>query len=224
MMKDDIELVLDFPANIANMLLNDEIDMGLVPVAIIPRLKESHILTNYGICCDGPVASVCLFSDVPLEEITTVLLDYQSKTSVRLAKILLKEYWKIEPDFIETAGDFHTRMKGATAAVVIGDRALAQRKDSKYIYDLGEAWKAFTGLPFVFAAWVSNKELDENFITAFNAVNQYGLDHLADVISENEFDGYSLEHYFLHNIDYRLDDAKLDGLNRFLKYLNEYDF
>lgn len=219
MMKDDIELVLDFPANIANMLLNDEIDMGLVPVAIIPRLKESHILTNYGICCNGPVASVCLFSDVPLEEITTVLLDYQSKTSVRLAKILLKEYWKIEPDFLETAGDFHTQIKGTTAAVVIGDRALAQRNHSKYVYDLGEAWKAFTGLPFVFAAWVSNKVLDEKFIAAFNAVNQYGLDHLADVIRENQNNIYSMEDYFYKNIDYKIDDFKKEGLNLFLKYI-----
>ncbi len=94
---DKIELKIDYPSRIAAMLLNDEIDIGLVPVAIIPKLREFHINTDYCIGSDGEVASVCLFSEVPIEKIETVLLDYQSRTSVQLAKILMKEYWKINP-------------------------------------------------------------------------------------------------------------------------------
>ncbi|MEP7319377.1 MAG: MqnA/MqnD/SBP family protein, partial [Panacibacter sp.] len=93
---EQIELVEDYPSNIAAMLVEGTIDMGLVPVAVIPRLKEWHIITDYCIGADGDVASVCLFSEVPMEKIEKVLLDYQSKTSVNLAKILLKAYWKIE--------------------------------------------------------------------------------------------------------------------------------
>src|SRR5688500_8622220 len=85
---EEIELIKDYPSNIASALLKNEIDVGLVPVAIIPRLKYYELITDYCISCDGPVASVCLFSDVPLAEVETVLLDYQSRTSVELARIL----------------------------------------------------------------------------------------------------------------------------------------
>jgi chorismate dehydratase len=156
------------------MLVNDEIDVGLVPVAIIPLLKEAHIITDYCIGTEGDVASVALFSEVPVEEITTVLLDYQSRTSVNLAKILLKEYWKKDVALVDAKEDFRSAIKGTTAAIVIGDRALEQRKQSAYVYDLGTAWKAHTGLPFVFAAWVANKELGAAFEDAFNRANAYG--------------------------------------------------
>lgn len=89
-----VALVADFPAKIAAMLLNDEIDIGLVPVAIIPRLKEAHIITHYCIGAVGRVESVGIFSEVPIEQVEKLILDYQSRTSVNLARILLKEYWK----------------------------------------------------------------------------------------------------------------------------------
>ncbi len=91
------------------------------------------------------------------------MLDYQSRTSDDLLKILIKEYWKINPVFEETSGEYQSKISGTTAALIIGDRALKQREISSYIYDLGLEWKKFTGLPFVFAAWVSNKKLDIRF-------------------------------------------------------------
>ncbi|HSC37349.1 MAG TPA: menaquinone biosynthesis protein, partial [Chitinophagaceae bacterium] len=151
MMQDEVELILDYPSSIAGMLLEDKIDLGLVPVAIIPRLRESHIISDYCIGAEGEVASVCLFSDVPVGEVTEVLLDYQSRTSVRLAKLLLKEYWKVSPLLTDARADFRDHIRGTTAGLVIGDRAFEQRKLSAYRYDLGEAWKLHTGLPFVFA-------------------------------------------------------------------------
>ena len=156
--KDRIELDGDYPANLAKKLLSGEIDLGLVPVAVLPALKEYHIITDYCIGCDGPVASVCIFSDVPLEEATEVLMDYQSRTSVALANVLLREYWKLDVPRVDTRDDYRDRIKGRTAGLVIGDRALEQRRISPFIYDLGDAWKKHTGLPFVFAAWISNKK------------------------------------------------------------------
>ena len=91
-MKDEVDLVVAYPSKIATMLANDEIDVGLVPVAIIPKLKEHYIISDYCIGSDGEVGSVCLFSEVPLEKIENVLLDYQSMTSVELLKILIKQY------------------------------------------------------------------------------------------------------------------------------------
>jgi len=167
-MRDEIELVIDYPANIASHLLHNRIDIGLVPVAIIPSLKEHHIISDYCIGCDGEVASVCLFSDVPLQQIETILLDYQSRTSVALLKILLQEHWKTSPKLIAGQAHYEQEIAGTTAGLVIGDRALTQRLHSKYIYDLGSSWKEMTGFPFVFGDLVSNKPGFEAIIAAFN--------------------------------------------------------
>jgi len=216
---EEMELVTDYPANIARLLVEGSIDVGLVPVAVIPHLKEYHINTDYCIGCDGPVASVCLFSEVPVEEIQTVLLDYQSRTSVALAKILLKEYWKITPQLVDTRADYRADIKGTTAGVVIGDRALEQRRTSKYIYDLGEAWKAMTGLPFVFAAWVSNKQLPKDFVVSFNEANQAGVNYIPTVVAATPYPVFDLHAYYTHFINYELDARKREALTLFLSKL-----
>ena len=218
-MKDEVELLFDYPANIAAMLLKDEIDLGLVPVAVIPKLKEQHIISDHCIGCDGEVGSVCLFSEVPMEEIKTILLDYQSRTSAALLKILLKEYWKTAPQLSEASQGYENNIEGSTAALVIGDRALKQRKKSRYIYDLGTAWKEMTGLPFVFAAWVANKKLDEKFIRSFNEVTSAGLQHIGEIAAANPFEHYDLYHYYTSNISYQLDESKRKGLELFLQKL-----
>ncbi len=218
---DKIDLVEDYPAHIAGMLLNDEIDVGLVPVAIIPQLKESYIVTDHCIGADAEVASVAIFSEVPMEQITTVLLDYQSRTSVNLAKVLLKEYWKKEVVFEDAGEDFRSHIKGTAAGVVIGDRALEQRTQSAYIYDLGLAWKKYTGLPFVFAAWVSNKPLGEDFEDAFNRANGYGLHHIDEVVADIDCNWYDMKTYYTKNISYRLDAEKRKGLALFLEKIQQ---
>ena len=218
----EIVLIEDYPSKIAQMLVDDQIDIGLVPVATTLRLKEWFIHSNYCIGSDGAVASVCIFSDVRMEDIKCVYLDYQSKTSVNLAKILLKEYWKKDVEFIDATGeDFREQIKGGTAGVVIGDRALEQRKSSKYIYDLGEAWKEHTGLPFVFAAWISNKKLPQNFTAAFNEANAQGLQSIEDVIRENRFSYFDLKTYYTSCISYELDEEKKKGLHLFLSKLEK---
>ena len=220
MMKDAVELIIDSPANIAAALLNDEIDIGLVPVAIIPEMEKHYIVSDYCISSNGEVASVCLFSEVPVEEIKVVLLDYQSRTSVKLVQVLLKEYWKIDPVFEKADINFRDEIKGTTAAVVIGDRAFEQRLVSKYRYDLGLAWKDLTGLPFVFATWVSNKPINENFIKDFNSANEYGLINIDSVVAENAYPLFDLKKYYTQFIQYRLDTANRKGMKEFLKMIS----
>jgi len=212
-----IELIRDYPARIASQLLDGSIDMGLVPVAVIPHMDESHIVTDYCIGCNGAVASVCIFSEMPLEEVDEVLLDYQSRTSVSLAKVLLKEYWNLHPKLVDTRSEYQSRIKGSTAGLLIGDRALAQRKVSPYIYDLGEAWQKLTDLPFVFACWISNKKLPDEFISAFNEANKWGIEHVEEVIKENSSGVFDLHTYYTSHISYFLNEEKQKGLNLFLE-------
>ena len=151
---EEIELIKAYPAKIAQDLIDGTIDMGLVPVAITPLLKEAHFVSNYCIGAIGEVASVCIFSQVPMDQIEKVYLDYQSRTSVQLARILLSQYWKKEVVFIKAEEGYIQQINGNTAGVIIGDRALAARTHFKYVYDLASAWIAHTGFPFVFATWI----------------------------------------------------------------------
>lgn len=212
----DIIFTGNYPSKLAAQLASGEIDLGLVPVAVIPSLSEYHINTDYCIGADGEVASVCIFSDCPIEEVETLLMDYQSRTSVALTRLLLREYWKLSPKLVDTSGDYRSQIAGRTAGLVIGDRALEQRSKNKYIYDLGIAWKDHTGLPFVFAAWVSTKKLDPDFVSAFNDANKFGLTKIVDVVKEQVFDKYDLLTYYTRNISYDLNDGKRDGLEKFL--------
>lgn len=212
-------LIEDYPANVARMLMEGTIDVGLVPVAVVPHLQEHHIITGYCIGCTGPVASVAIFSEVAIDKVEKVLLDYQSRTSVALARILLKKYWQIEPELIDTKSDYRAAIKGTTAGVVIGDRALEQRKVSPYIYDLGEAWIHLTGLPFVFAAWVSNKPLPAGFIEAFEAANKLGLANIDKVVAGIPYTVFDLHKYYTEHISYELTAEKRKGLEKFLSFI-----
>ena len=216
----DIVLIQDHPAAIASQLLEGSIDLGLVPIAVIPKLPVAYIIGNHCISCDGPVASVCLFSNVPITEIKTVLLDYQSKTSVELAKLMLRHYWRINPELVYTHADYQSEIKGTTAGLVIGDRALTQRSISPFVYDLGEAWKIRTGRPFVFAAWVSHRELDPAFVAAFEEANALGLQNINNVLAEVSHPSFDLEEYYTKYIQYKLDESKKDAMELLLFSLN----
>jgi chorismate dehydratase len=184
-------------------------------------LADPNIISDYCIGATGPVASVCIFSQVPMESITSVYLDYQSKTSVNLARILLKEYWKQDIQLLEAPSNFMDLIGGTTAAVIIGDRALEKYNTYTYRYDLAEAWINYTGKPFVFATWVSNRQLDTGFIALFNEANGLGLkniDTVVDMLSRTN-NSYDLHTYFTKNISYTLDAAKKEGMAHFLSLL-----
>ena len=214
-----IELVKDYPANIAQSLIDGHIDIGLVPVAITSLLSNPHIVSNYGIGTKGKVASVAIFSHVPMHEIESIYLDYQSRTSVKLAQILLKEYWQKDIRLLKAEEGYIQNIQGTTAGVIIGDRALSNLTTFEYVYDLGEAWVAHTGLPFVFAAWMSNQPIPEEFQTLFNEANAYGVEHVQEVLAQlpKRTHNYDMEQYYTRNIEYVLTATMQQGMNLFLE-------
>ena len=221
----EMHLQLDMPAVCAQKLIDNKVDIGLIPVAVIPLLKEHYIISNYCIGSNDKVDTVKLYSHVPLEEIATVYLDYQSRTSVMLAKVLCKHYWKIQPAFINAQAGFENTTKGKDAAVVIGDRCFALNGTFPYEYDLAFEWKKYTKLPFVFAAWVSNKKIDEDFISKLETAMQYGIEHTKDAINETDIaDKAMIETYLTQRINYDLDEGKKQSLYLFLDLLKQNNY
>ena len=220
---DEMDLQLDIPAVCAQKLLDDKVDIGLIPVAVIPLLKEYHIISNYCIGSNERVDTVKLYSNVPLEEIETIYLDYQSRTSIMLAKVLCRNFWKISPVFINAEAGFETKIANKDAAVVIGDRCFTLNGTYKYEFDLAFEWKKFTNLPFVFAAWVSNKKIDANFIEKLESAMKYGIEHVDAAIKEdsNIKNPDMIKQYLTARINYDLDEAKKKSLNLFLDLIKQ---
>ena len=215
---DKIDLSLDIPSVCASKLKNKEVDLAFAPIAILPSLDSPKIVSDFCISCTGEVKTVCLFSDVPIEEIEAIYLDYQSRTSVQLLKLLLKDYWKINPTFLESKAGYENKIKDRTAALVIGDRAIDISKNHKYVYDLGAYWKSLHDLPFVFAAWISLEPLDATFINAFNEAMQLGLNHRQNIIKDFSvsYPNFDVKKYLYDYIEYDLSSIKKSALKLFL--------
>jgi len=195
-----------------------------VPVALLPELENFKVITDYCIGANGKVDSVKLYSMVPLHEIKTVILDYQSKSSVTLTKVLNKFFWNTNFQFEDAVPGYEQFVSGNTAAVVIGDRTFALNGTYKYEYDLAEEWKKFTGLPFVFAAWVSTSETNPEFVNEFNEVLKKGIKDIDSALKNSKLNfpsKFDPEDYLKNKIDFNLDDKKKIALELFLHYIRQ---
>ncbi|HEY1024245.1 MAG TPA: menaquinone biosynthesis protein [Sphingobacteriaceae bacterium] len=208
-----IDLSLDIPFECAGKLINDEADIGLIPVAALLLLPEYYIVSDYCIGANGAVDSVFIFSEKPINEIRAICLDKQSRTSNGLAKVLLKHYWNSAPEIVDEGQAFD-------AFVEIGDRTFGKKDKYPFVYDLALEWKKFTGLPFVFAAWTANKPLPDVFLSEFNAALQYGLEHKEQVIRTLPVrDDFDFRDYLTNKLDFNLTDDKKAALAKYLELL-----
>ena len=221
-----IILQKDYPSLCARNLAEDKVDIGLVPITMIPKLDFYEIVSEYCIGANKEVRSVILVSNSPLKKIKRIYLDYQSETSVNLVRILAMYYWDIDVQWLPTTEGFENNIKNKQdGAVIIGDRCFTAEKRFPYRYDLADEWRKFTGLPFVFAAWVANKQIDRDFKETFDSALKYGIQNLDKVINyfannrlPKEVD---LKSYLTNNIDYHLDDKKLKAMELFFQYLED---
>lgn len=215
---DRLDLKLDIPSVCASRLKTGDAQMGLVPVAIIPELKNARIISDFCIGARGSVKTVCIYSHVPIAEVERVYLDYHSRTSVALTKILLREYWQLNPELVPASADYEKNIRDKSAGLIIGDRAISMAADFPYAYDLAQAWEAHTGLPFVFAAWVSTVPLPDEFLEVFNEGLKAGIDAIPELIYLLPApSGFDLEKYYTEYISYALDTPKKIALQLFLK-------
>ena len=217
----------DVPSVCAKKLIYNEVDIALIPIAAIPQVKSPHFISDYCLGAVNKVRTVLLLSDVPLNEISSILLDYQSRTSINLIKILAHKFWDIKPRWIDAAPGFESDINDTIAGVVIGDRAFSLQKKYKYVFDLSEEWHKMTSLPFVFATWIANKPINQGFIRDFNKALQFGLDNLDNVITEYNINfpnsPIDLKDYLTQNIDFYLDNKKKESIKLFYDLLIELE-
>jgi len=219
-------LETDHPADCAAKLISGRVDIGLIPVAALPLVKEYHIISDYCIGANGNVRTVMLLSNCPFDEIRNIYLDYRSLSSVNLTKVLAKNSWKREFIWINTSKAFDFLNMGRHEAVVlIGDQCFELEKSFSYKIDLANEWKEFSGLPFVFACWASNKQLDNVFIKEFNEALALGVNNIDSVVDKfgqtGTITGEILRTYLIENIDFNFNEEKKTGLKLFLELMSQ---
>jgi len=221
-----VMLETDHPADCAAKLIAGKVDIGLIPVATLPLLKEYHIISDYCIGANGNVRTVMLLSNCPFENIESIYLDYRSRSSVNLTKVLARNFWKKDYNWVNTSKGFDFLNIGLNEAVVlIGDQCFEYETNFRYRIDLAGAWKDLTGLPFVFACWTANKKLDNDFIAEFNKALSIGVNNIGAVAEKygktGIISGNDLRIYLTENIDYSFNDDKKKALKLFLQLMEE---
>lgn len=229
------ELVTGTPSELNDLLAAGELDLSVVSAVEYARNAAAyHLLPDLAISSDGPVRSVCLFSRRPAEELDqgTVLLSASSRTSVFLLRLLCQDVWRVRPRFAEAraeAADLDS-LAGLPhdGVLIIGDSALvlAGRGTYPHQYDLGEIWKRWTGLPFVFAVWAARREADHDRVQQVHRAllesRVWGLSHLPDLAAQaSQVTGAAIPACveYLSGLDYGLGYKELEGLTSFLRRL-----
>jgi chorismate dehydratase len=218
------ELILDLPSRLADGLAAGRFDVALIPSVEFFQNPDYTIVSDACIGCQGPVLSVKLFSRVPPESIRTLALDEGSRTSAALVKILLSERFGIHPQLEQlpigaTLGDTQ-----ADAVLLIGDRAIhPPRGPFAAVWDLGEEWRRWSGLPFVFAMWVARAGVERREIDrALARARDRGVEHLADIAAAEAAplgltQGECLS-YLRDNLHFYLGAEQQRGLEQFYRH------
>lgn len=215
-------LKLEVPSGCAESLKTGSADIGLVPVGALPGLGDYRVITGYCIGAVRKVRTVVLLSTVPLEQITGIYLDFDSRTSVELVKVLSLNYWNISPVWIPLKAGDQISPSTHPSVVAIGDKTFRLTSQYPYVYDLAESWISFTGLPFVFAVWVSKQKPDAVIENQMNKALAFGVERKKEAVEyfkqqlplcDNCLD------YLENNISFELNDDKMQGMKKFLDYL-----
>lgn len=217
-------LQTDHPADCAAKLIGDKVDIGLIPVAALPLLKEYQIISDYCIGAKKNVRTVLLLSNCPFADIKTIFLDYRSRSSINLTKVLAKNAWKKDFRWVNTTKGFDFLNIGLDEAVVlIGDQCFEYENSFRNKIDLALEWEKFSGLPFVFACWTANKCIDAAFLEEFNDALKLGVNNIDAVVEKygqtGVITGIVLKNYLVENIDYDFNEDKKKGLKLFLELL-----
>lgn len=223
------------PSECAEQLRRGDVDVGIIPVIEYQRMDGMVFLPGCAVAAKDFVRSILLLARRPIEQARRIALDVSSRSSQTLVRILCRERWRIEPDFVPAKPDAAAMLADADAALIIGDPALRisvathsggefpiPGVETLYIYDVAHEWREFTGLPCVLAAWVARREaVTPQLVADFIESKNYGVARIAEIAEDAapklKMPVAALESYLRDNIDYGLDDANLRGLELYFR-------
>ena len=211
----------DVPSVCAARLHAGEVDLGLIP-AVEYLGGDYRLVPDMAIGSDGPIRSVAVFTSVPIARVRRLAVDTSSRTSVALTRVLCAKYWDIAPEFVPMRPVLGEMLATAEAALVIGDPALEINPGAASVekLDLGEAWRALTGLPFVFAGWAGRPgALGPAHLRALADARDHGLAAVDEIAltyaAGDETRAGTIRSYLRHNLRYLFGDRERAGLERF---------
>lgn len=215
------ELVLDYPSRLADGLAQRQLDVALIPSVEAFSDTNYEVVSNACVATHGPVFSVKLFFRTHPGAVRTLALDEGSRTSAALARVMLDERFGVQPQRQRLPFGKTAEETSADAVLLIGDRAMSPPREAfPIVWDLGEEWVSWTGLPFVFAMWVGRKDAELNGVSArLNAARDQGLAHVEE-IARRESEAMNLRvdmvrNYFLQNLHFTIGKAEEAGLRLF---------
>ena len=219
---DLVTLRFDPPSRCAELLARGEIDLGTVPSITYLDRPDDRIVPGICIGSDGPVASVALFTRVPIGDVRRIALDTSSRTSAMLTRILCARVFGIAPAFVTHPPDLAAMLAAADAALLIGDAALFadyERHGAEKI-DLGQVWTELTGLPFVWAFWSGPvNAVTPEVIALLQQTAETGMRHRDEIADaycgEDDVRRAIARAYLARNLMFRMDDRALAGLRRY---------
>ncbi|MGZ5436951.1 MAG: menaquinone biosynthetic enzyme MqnA/MqnD family protein [Pyrinomonadaceae bacterium] len=227
--REQVELFTDTaPARCAEMLVNGEVDVALVPIIEYQRIPDIAIIPDVCVGSRTAVRSVVLVTRKNnLKKVESVALDESSRTSVTLVKIIFREFLGFEPKWATSAPDLKSMLAHADAALIIGDPAMKIPREEFRVYDLATLWHEFTGFGFVFAMWMLRKDAVEKVRSVdFAAARDEGLANLNDIertyveqigLSRNE-----IRDYLTEKIVFRVDEEMKKGLKRYFELARKH--
>lgn len=210
------------PAMVARLLAQGNLDIGLIPSIEVQRIPNLRVMPDMCVAAQHEVRSVLLVSRVPVEQIRRVALDTNSRTSATLIRILLRERWGLDPEYLHERPDPERMLAEADAALLIGDPALRVDRDRYLIIDLAAEWKTLTGLPFVFAVWAVRPEVEiPDLPFYFKSSLRYGLSSLdilvREAAGEMGLDSAEVRSYLTDNLSFFLRQEEIEGLEEFYR-------
>lgn len=222
------QVVYDLPSRLADRLAEGELDVALIPSFELFSRPDYQVVSDACIGCRGPVLSVKLFSRVPVTAIRSLATDEGSRTSAVLLQILLAEQFDVHPQIVPLPIGSGLNDVTADAALLIGDRAI-HSPDGRFetVWDLGDQWYRWTGLPFVFALWAGRSEADLGDLdTALAAARDLGVANLEQIAATEAaplgLTGPQCLDYLRDNLNFFLGPQQQQGLGRFYQYATRW--
>ncbi|HHT9135606.1 MAG TPA: menaquinone biosynthetic enzyme MqnA/MqnD family protein [Candidatus Wunengus sp. YC60] len=220
---DEIELVFEVPSLLPNMLNNDQIDVAIVPSIEYFRNGNYAIIPDISIASIGTVESVKIFSKVPIQNIRSAALDKSSLTSCALTKIILREQYRLSPQYTQWNKQYDITSTDTDAVLIIGDNALKIIDNGYVTLDLGQSWFEFTGLPFVYAVWVvkGNRHISgiNDLLKSAKEAGIRSVKALATTESQRlQLSQERCLNYLTNSIRYEFGKSEIKGLLAFYQY------